>query len=276
MLRTATLTLMSLALLVACEGDPAPAPPAKQADAPAKVAEPAKPDEPAAMPEPAPRPKPAFMSEPERLNPKGEPWADHERRKIDITGLARRGSEKAGVVVLGCVDMRDPYSKRGQTVMAEALAAFPNDVALYMRPYWNVLESSELAAKRGDKEAIATRELTQLLATALVAAEQQGKLWELHDLMLAAEKEQLTSEGLAKLAADAGLDVEKWTAALDAEATKTAVAAHKQACNALGVDRGTPVYFINGRMMKGYAPIEVLNYLVELELGGGFEALPKP
>jgi hypothetical protein len=216
------------------------------------------------------------MSEPERLNPKGEPWADHERRKIDVAGLARRGGEKAGVVVLGCVDMRDPFAKRGQRNMAEVLAAFPDDVALYLRPYWNVLESSEIAAKRGDKDAIEMRKLTELLATALVAAEQQGKIWELHDLMLEAQNEQLTREGLAKLAADAGLDVEKWTAALDAEETKTAVAAHKQACNTLGVDRANPVYFINGRMMVGGVQTEHMRYVVELELAGGFEALPKP
>lgn len=278
MLRTFTTCLTLLSLLVACEGDPAPAQPAKQADAadPAKPAEPSKPDEPVVTPEPAPKPKPTFMSEPERLDPKGEPWADHERRKIDITGLARRGSEKAGVVVLGCIDMRDPYSKKAQKVMAEALAAFPDDVALYMRPYWNVLESGEAAEKNGSKPAIEQRELTQLLATALVAAEQQGKIWELHDLILVAEKEQLTREGLAKLAGDAGLDVEKWTAALDAEETKTAVAAHKQACNALGVDRATPIYFINGRMLRGAVPAEAVNYLLELELFGGFEALPKP
>jgi protein-disulfide isomerase len=52
------------------------------------------------------------------------------------------------------------------------------------------------------------------------------------------------------MVADAGLEVEKWTAALDSKATEAAVAAHKQACNALGVDRGTPRYFVNGRMIK--------------------------
>jgi DSBA-like thioredoxin domain len=274
MLRSHAFALMFLTL-VACEGDPAPAKQAATAES-AKPAEPAKPTEPAVAPEPEPKPKPAFMSEPERVNRQGEPWADHERRNIDTTGLARRGGEKAGVVVLGCIDMRDPYSTRGQKTMAELHAAFPNDVAFYLRPYWNVLESSEQVAKRGDKDAIALRELTELLATALVAAEQQGKIWELHDKMLAAEKEQLNRDGLAKLAVDAGLDVEKWTAALDAEATKTAVAAHKAACNALGVDRGTPIYFINGRLMKGSAPIEDMTYLIELELTGGFEALPKP
>ena len=215
------------------------------------------------------------MSEPERLNRKGEPFADHERRKIDTTGLARRGSESAKVVVLGCLDMRDPYVKRGQRTMAEVFAAFPNDVALYMRPYWNLIETFEAAAKRGDKDSVAIRDQTQLAAAALVAAEQQGKLWELHDRILEADSDQLTRDGLTKLATDAGLDVAQWTTALDSEATKTAVAAHKQACNALGVDRGVPIYFINGRMMTGSVSPEDMSYLMQVEMFGGFEALPK-
>lgn len=271
MLRPATLTLTVLAFLVACEGDPAPVP-AKQADAPAKTAEPAKTPESAKTPEPAA--KPAFMNEPEQLNGQGQPFADHERRKVDVTGLARRGSEKAGVVVLACVDLRDPFSKRGQQNMAEVLAA-TEEVALYLRPYWNMLETAEALAKNGDERTIAQRELTELLATALVAAEQQGKIWELHDRILDAEPEQLTRDGLSVLAAEAGLDAEKWTAALDTEETKTGVAAHKQACNALGVDRGVPAYFINGRMLRGAVPTEQMRYVVEVELAGGFETLPK-
>lgn len=267
-------TILGLSLLlVACDGDPAPAKPAAEA---AKQVEPVKPAEPVVPPAPVARPKPAFMSEPERLNPEGKPFADHERRTIDVAGLARRGGEKAKLVIMGCIDMRDPFVKRGQRNLAEIFAVFPEDVALYIRPYWNMLESAELMVKKGKPDSIAMRDLTQLLARALVAAEQQGKIWEMHDRLLAAEKDQLTREGLARMAVDAGLDGEKWKAALDSKATEEAVAAHKQACNALGVDRGVPVYFLNGRLSQGSIKLEDLRYLVELELAGGFEALPKP
>lgn len=262
-------TLVALSLtLVACEkADPAPAEPVKQAE-PEKPAEPAKPAE----PEPAPKGPPEFMSEPERLDREGQPHADHERRTIDIAGLARRGGENAKVVVVGCIDPGEPYSKRGQQNWAEALAAFPNDVAMYIHPYWTVNQSVDDTAKRGNKDSIARIERTKFVAAALVAADQQGKIWEMHDLVLATERDQITRENLGKLE---GLDVAKWTAALDSEETKTAVAAHKQACNALGVDRGIPVYFINGRMMMGARLAEDLRYLVEVEIWGGFEKLPK-
>jgi 2-hydroxychromene-2-carboxylate isomerase len=126
------------------------------------------------------------------------------------------------------------------------------------------------------QKAIAQRELTELLARALVAAEQQYKSWELHDLMLEADKDQLNPDGLAKMAGEAGLNVAQWMAALDSEATKARVAAHKQACNALGVDRETPAYFINGRLMLGPPPpVDDIVYVVKVELAGGFELLPK-
>jgi hypothetical protein len=269
-------------VLVACEGEPAPTQPAKQAEAaepakPVEPIEPAKPTEPVATPEGKTETKapPPFMSEQERLSRKGELMADHERRKVDITGLTRRGSENAKVVVLGCIDMRDPYVKLGQRSMAKVLAALPNDVALYIRPYWNLIETYEAGAKRGDKASKAIRDQTHLAAEALVAAEQQGKIWELHDLMLETDTDLYTRDGFTKLATDAGLDVAQWTAALDSEETKTAVAAHKQACNALGVDRAVPMYFINGRMMRGAQRPEDMQYVVEVELFGGFEVLPK-
>ncbi|NJK32940.1 MAG: hypothetical protein HC927_11325, partial [Deltaproteobacteria bacterium] len=63
---------------------------------------------------------------------------------------------------------------------------------------------------------------------------------------------------------------------LDSEPTKAAVAAHKQACTALGVERGTPVYFINGRKLLGAPKTEAMRYVIEVEIFGGFEALPKP
>jgi hypothetical protein len=43
----------------------------------------------------------------------------------------------------------------------------------------------------------------------------------------------------------------------------------------LGVEQAIPAYFINGRKLIGAAPADAFRYLIELELAGGFEALPK-
>ncbi len=271
-----TLSLALLALL-ACDAEPAPTKPA--AEETAKPDEPAKPAEPAALPAAPPAPeakaKPAFLREPERLNRQGKPFADHERRQVDVAGLTRRGSEQAAVVIVGCVDLAGPLVRGNQKYMAELYKEFPKDVALFIRPYWKLIESFEKAVKRGDKGMIARRDLSKLLTEALVAAELQGKIWEMHDLVLAADIKELDRESLTKLAADAGLDVEKWKAALASKETEAAIDAHKKACNALGVDRNVPAYFIDGRKI-GTARPEDVKYLIEVELAGGFEVLPTP
>ena len=262
--------LLVLGLGLACDAQPDAKTDAKaDAPAPAKDAETAK-----VEPEPEPEPPPPFMAEPERLDPKGLTIADHERRSVDVGGLTRRGPEDAAVVVLECIDFADAYNKGGQKSMTEVHEALGERVAFYLRPYWNLLESQEQAVARGDKAAKARAAQTRRLAAALVAADRQGKLWPLHDQFVAADKDQLASEDLSALATAAGLDVEAFTAQLGDEQTLAAVEAHRAACQALGVDRATPAYFINGRMMTGARKADDMRYVVDVELHGGFEKLP--
>jgi hypothetical protein len=270
-----SIVTLAACLLLACGSEPASneAKPEQAKPAPNDKAEP----EPnvKAEPEVAPTPPPpAFMSEPERLDPKGELIADHTRRAIPIDGLTRRGPENAPVVILACVDMPDAFVQRGQKSMAEVRAALPDVGAYYLRPYWNVLESAEAAAKNKHKPAIERIERTKLLARAMVAAERQSKIWEFHDALLAADKDQLTPDGLDALAEQAGLDVATWKTQLDDETTAAAVEAHRKACQELGVDKAVPAYFINGRMMRGSRPVEDVRYVIEVEQHGGFEKLP--
>jgi len=274
MTRTSTV-LLALALLCSCDkGESTTTKTAKQ-DTKAAEAQPAPEPKPEVAPEVEPEPPPAFMAEPERLSPKGEPFADHERREVDVSGLARRGSESAPVTVMQCIDLRDPYCRRGQTSMAAAHEALGDEVAFYLRPYWNVLESTEQAAAKGSADAKEMIEVSKRLARALVAAEAQGKIWELHDALLAAEAEQYTAEGIAALAGEIeGLDAEAFTAQLDAPETEAAADAHHEACAALGVETRVPAYFVNGRMMVGGLPTDALSYVLEVEANGGFEKLP--
>jgi protein-disulfide isomerase len=271
--------VLSGALLFACEGDSAKSADPKSDTPATKAPAQAKPEVEPELQPPAepPTPPPAFMAEPELLNPKGEPFADHERRKVDVTGLARRGPESAPVTVLQCVDFRDAYCLRGQRSMAELHEALPDQIAFYFRPYWNVLESTEAAAANRSKPAREQIEQTKLLARAIAAAERQGKLWEFHDALLAADRAQYTKDGLASIAGSVdGLDGDLWNQQLDDAETQAAVDAHHEACAALGVDKGVPVYFINGRMMTGAAPTQMIRRVIEVEANGGFEKLPKP
>ena len=216
------------------------------------------------------------MSEAERLGPRQAPFADHERREIDLSSLERRGPADAPVEVLACLDLADPFCRAAQRRMSEIQSELPEDVALHLRPYSKVLDNTQVAADRGRMPARTQIARTKAIARALVAAERQGKLWDLQDALLSAQPDQYTREGLERLAAGVpGLDLDTWTRQRDDEETEAAIADHRRACTELGVDRSVPVFFINGRKMPGAIPEGPMRYVVEVEKYGGFEQLPE-
>ena len=78
-------------------------------------------------------------------------------------------------------------------------------------------------------------------AQTAVCADQQGKFWQLHDLMFSRQA-QLDAQELEKSVASVGLDRKKLSACLESEAPRM-VAADEAAGRPLGVT-GTPTFFV--------------------------------
>jgi RNA polymerase sigma factor (sigma-70 family) len=97
-------------------------------------------------------------------------------------------------------------------------------------------------------------EEARLAAEAALAADAQGKFWELHDLMMA-NQEDLSRDALVAHARTVGLDTASFTRALDQRSFQGAVEADMAAGKEIDV-RGTPAFFINGKRFTGARPIE--------------------
>jgi len=82
-----------------------------------------------------------------------------------------------------------------------------------------------------------------------VAAQAQGKFWQMHDWMYAHQRE-LDRASLEKAAASFGMDLAKFRAALDNAATEARVQADAQAAQSVQVS-ATPTFFVNGREHVG-------------------------
>lgn len=93
-----------------------------------------------------------------------------------------------------------------------------------------------------------------LAAEAGLAAADQGKFWELHDLMIA-NQDDLTLEALLAYAKQAGLDVPRLRDALDSHQFRDQVNAEEKEGEKLGIN-GTPTFLINGRIVSGGLPIK--------------------
>jgi protein-disulfide isomerase len=89
----------------------------------------------------------------------------------------------------------------------------------------------------------------ELAAEAAEAAGAQGKFWEMHDLLFA-HQDALSPDDLAGYAREAGVDVSRWTAALEQHELAGRVREDLTSAQRSEVE-ATPTFFINGRRHDG-------------------------
>ncbi len=108
------------------------------------------------------------------------------------------------------------------------------------------------------------RDYSHIAAEASLAAQDQGKYWEMHDLLLK-KSPQLDRASLIKYAREIGLDVRKFAVSLDTMKHSAFIERDKK----LAVDLdlyNTPTFFINGRKVVGNRPYEYFKKIIEEEL----------
>lgn len=103
-------------------------------------------------------------------------------------------------------------------------------------------------------------------ARAAVCAQEQGRFWELYDLMYR-NNTRLKPRDLREHAGRAGLDLARFDACVDSPRSREVVLEDTRVAGALGVT-GTPAIFVNGRKLVGAQPVEVLSAVIDAELAG--------
>ena len=101
-------------------------------------------------------------------------------------------------------------------------------------------------------------------AEAAVAADAQGKFWEMHDKLFA-NQQNLTRADFEKYAQEIGLDMNKFKAALDSHAGKKKIDADLAIAKQVGV-QGTPNFYIDGRNVQGAQPYEEFKKVIDDEI----------
>jgi protein-disulfide isomerase len=108
----------------------------------------------------------------------------------------------------------------------------------------------------------------QLAAQAGVAAREQDKFWEMHDLMFS-NQSAIKRDDLLKDAEKLGLDMERFRKDLDSDRTKSLIQADLAEGTKRGVE-GTPSFFVNGKEYVGTKSSEELSKLVQDEQRRGW------
>ena len=101
-------------------------------------------------------------------------------------------------------------------------------------------------------------------AMAAMAANEQGKFWDMHDKIFANQQKMSRDQYLA-YAKELKLDVAKFTKSMDDAALKAQIEADMADAGKLGVS-GTPGFFVNGKFLSGAKPFGEFATAINAEL----------
>jgi protein-disulfide isomerase len=167
--------------------------------------------------------------------------------KISLAGDPGRGPENARVTIVEFSDFQCPFCAKAVSEAYGLVRAFPKDVRLVFKQF--PLDSHADA---------------EFGAEAALAAQAQGKFWEMHDLLYAGFPD-ISRRTVLRYAKQIGLDVNKFTAELDSHKYKARVHMEEQEGETAGVG-GTPTFFINGKKYNGLFDVATVGPLIKKEL----------
>ena len=108
------------------------------------------------------------------------------------------------------------------------------------------------------------RDYSHLAAEALLAAGDQGKYWQMHDIMIE-HSPKLDRASLLSYADELNLDMSRFTKDLDSMKHKDLIEQDKDLAFSMDL-YNTPTFFINGRKVIGNRPFDYMKKIIEEEL----------
>lgn len=167
--------------------------------------------------------------------------------KLSIDGDPMRGPANARVTVVEFSDFQCPYCAKAVGEVNTVLSKYPKDVRLVFKQY--PLDSHSQAA---------------LAAEASLAAQAQGKFWELHDKMYANFR-SINRVRILAWANEIGLDMKRFEADLASHKYAARVASEERQGDNAGVE-GTPTFFIDGKRLNASFEQGVVGPIIAQEL----------
>jgi len=151
------------------------------------------------------------------------------QRSIDINGAPVKGPKRAAVTIVEFADFRCPHCKQAAAILKDAYKGLSKKVRFVFVPF-----------------PLQDHPISVVAAEASLAAQAQGRFWEMHDALFDHQDEDFSPEVLLKAAKQAGLDLKKFQSDLAAKTFRSKVGRLKDQGVKAGV-QGTPALFVNGR-----------------------------
>jgi protein-disulfide isomerase len=168
---------------------------------------------------------------------------------IDLSHSPVLGPAGAPITIIEFSDFQCPFCARVVPTLKELMKQYPTQIKWVFKSYPLDFHAD-----------------SQLAHQAAVAAGQQGKFWEMHNLVFA-EQESIKRDDLFEKARRLNLDMVKFTADLESAQVNNQIQADRQSGAALRVD-GTPTFYVNDREYSGAISLETFQSAINHELTG--------
>ena len=187
----------------------------------------------------------------ETLTKSGEGPVPLEKKIVSLpANLPSRGNPAAKVTIQEFADFQCPFCGRAESTLAEVMKTYGSRVRIVWRDLPLPMHPAAPLAAQAAAEAFS----------------QQGSagFWKIHDLMMKNQTD-LSRATLDGYAQQLGLDVAKWTLALDTGTHKAAIDADAAAATNAQIS-GTPFFIINGYALNGAQPYSKFRKIIEQAL----------
>jgi protein-disulfide isomerase len=167
--------------------------------------------------------------------------------QISTVGDPSKGPDNARMTIVEFSDFQCPYCSKAVAAANEVVRQFPKDVRLVFKQFpLNQHEDAEFGAE------------------AALAAQAQGKFWQMHDLLYAGFPD-LSRKTVLGYAKQLNLDMKQFVADVDSHKYRNRVQMEVKQGEDASVS-GTPTFFFNGKKYNGLFDVATVAPLIKKEL----------
>jgi protein-disulfide isomerase len=169
------------------------------------------------------------------------------RKIISVAGAPIRGKADAPITIVEYGDFQCPFCKKSRPTLKQILDTYPEQVRIIYKHFPLSFHREAMNAHR-----------------ASLAAGEQGKFWQMHDLIFDSPA-GLSPDAMKKHAQELGLDLAKFDADYGSDRILAKITADQEEGKKALV-RGTPAFFVNGKMISGAQPFEAFKKEIDAQL----------
>ncbi len=172
---------------------------------------------------------------------------------IPVAGSPVRGPADARITLIEFSDFECPYCSAAVKEVDALMAAYPKDVKLIYKQF-----------------PLETHPHAQMAAEASLAANEQGKFWQMYEILFKNYR-RLSGQSILAFAQEIGLDMNKFKADVESGKFKTIIEKDLADGEKAGV-YGTPAFYINGQQYNGQLTLAALRPIIDKDLKASAKA----